>query len=338
MSDGPARTPVTLEAIEAAHARIAGDVLRSPLVPCFPLGRDSGAAEVGLKLELLQATGAFKLRGATNAVLALSEAERERGVVCCSTGNHGRAVAYAASRQGVRATVCLSRLVPENKVAAIRELGADVKIVGRSQDEADVEARRLVEEAGMIMIPPFDHPDVVAGQGTIGLEVVADMPEVDTVVVPLSGGGLIAGVAAAVKAKRPAVRVVGVTMERGAAMAESLAAGRPVEVEEVPSLADSLGGGIGLDNRVTFAMVRDLVDETILIDERRIAAGMRYLYREQQLVAEGGAAVGAAVLQDGTLRAAGERVCVLVTGRNVDMDLFTRVVSGEDVDLAAEAA
>ena len=328
---------VTAEAIGAAQRRIADDVLRTPLVPCFPLGQRTGAS-VHLKLDLLQATGAFKLRGATNAILSLSDDERSRGVVCCSTGNHGRAVAYAASRQGVRATVCLSRLVPENKVRAIRELGAEVKIVGPSQDAADVEARRLVAEEGMVMIPPFDHPDVVAGQGTVGLEIVEDLPEVDTVIVPLSGGGLIAGVAAAVKAHRPGARIVGVSMDRGAAMYESVMAGQPVEVKEVPSLADSLGGGIGLDNRVTFAMVRDLVDGTLLVDERQIAEGMRFLYREQQLVAEGGAAVGASVLLDGRVADLGREVAVLVTGRNVDMDLFTRVVSGEDIDLAAETA
>ncbi len=328
---------VTAEAIGAAQRRIADDVLRSPLVPCFPLGQRTGAS-VHLKLDLLQATGAFKLRGATNAILALSDEERARGVVCCSTGNHGRAVAYAASRQGVRAAVCLSRLVPENKVRAIRELGAEVKIVGQSQDEADVEARRLVAEDGMVMIPPFDHPDVVAGQGTIGLEIVEDLPDVDTVIVPLSGGGLIAGVAAAVKAHRPSARIVGVSMDRGAAMYESLLAGKPVEVTEVPSLADSLGGGIGLDNRLTFAMVRDLVDETLLVSERQIAEGMRFLYREQQLVTEGGAAVGASVLLDERIAELGENVAVLITGRNVDMDLFTRVVSGEDIDLAAESA
>jgi threonine dehydratase len=329
--------PVTLSDIEAARTRIAGHVLRTPLVPCFSLSEATGA-EVRLKLDLLQATGAFKLRGATNAILALPEADRARGVTCCSTGNHGRAVAYAASRLGITAIICMSELVPRNKVDAIQALGAEARIVGRSQDEADVEARRLVADEGMVMIPPFDHPDVVAGQGTCGLEIVEDWPEVDCCIVPLSGGGLIAGVAAAMKAKKPDVRIVGVTMERGCAMVESLKAGEPVPVEEVPSLADSLGGGIGLDNRVTFPMCRDLVDETVLVSEAQIAAGMRHLYRHQQLVTEGGAAVGASVLLDGMIGDPGERIAVIVSGRNVDMDLFTRIVSGEDVDLAAEAA
>ncbi|MBP5857913.1 hydroxyectoine utilization dehydratase EutB [Marivibrio halodurans] len=325
---------VTLPDIEAARTRIEGHVIRTPLVPSPSLSAVTGA-DVRLKLDLLQPSGAFKLRGATNALLSLSPADRARGVTCCSTGNHGRAVAYAAGRLGIRAVICMSRLVPANKVRAIEALGAEARIVGRSQDEAAVEAGRLVAEEGMVMIPPFDHRDVVAGQGTCGLEIVEDWPEVDTVIVPLSGGGLIAGVAAAVKARRPAARIVGVSMDRGAAMQASLAAGHPVAVEEVASLADSLGGGIGLDNRITFAMCRALVDEVILVDEAAIARAMRHLYRAEQLVAEGGAAVGAAALLERSVTRPGGHIAVIVTGRGVDMDLFTRIASGEDVDPAA---
>jgi len=329
--------PVTRTDIEAARERIAGHVLRTPLVASPELSARTGGA-VRLKLDQLQATGAFKLRGATNAILALSEDERARGVTCCSTGNHGRAVAYAAARLGVRAVICMSALVPRNKVAGVEALGAEARIVGRSQDEAAVEAERLVAEEGMVMIPPFDHRDVVAGQGTCGLELVEDWPAVDTVLVPLSGGGLIAGVAAAVKAARPRARIVGISMTRGAAMHESLRAGRPIAVEEAPSLADSLGGGIGRDNRITFAMCRALVDETILLSEREIADGMRWLYRTHQLAVEGGGAVGVAALLHDRVSKRGGHVGVIVTGRNVDMDLFTRIALGEDVDLAAEAA
>lgn len=329
--------PITAADIEAARARIAGHVLHSPLVASPGLSERTGR-EVRLKLDQLQATGAFKLRGATNAILALSDAERARGVTCCSTGNHGRAVAYAAARLGVRAVICMSALVPRNKVEGVEALGAEARIVGRSQDEAAVEAERLVAEEGMVMIPPFDHRDVVAGQGTCGLELVEDWPAVDTVLVPLSGGGLIAGVAAAVKATRPDARIVGLSMARGAAMYESLQAGRPIAVEEAPSLADSLGGGIGLDNALTYAMVRDLVDEVILLDEREIASGMRWLYREHQQAVEGGAAVGVAALLHGRVERPGDHIAVIVTGRNVDMDLFTRIASGEDVDLAAGTA
>ncbi|AHG48226.1 threonine dehydratase (plasmid) [Rhizobium leguminosarum bv. trifolii CB782] len=291
------------------------------------LGEIAGVP-VHLKLEHHQTTGSFKLRGATNAVLSLSPAERARGIVAASTGNHGRALAYAAEAEGAVATICMSRLVPENKVSEIRRLGADVRIVGRSQDEAQQEVDRLVREVGLVMVPPFDHPAVVAGQGTLGLEIIGALQQVSTVLVPLSGGGLAAGVAAAIKGVNPKTKVIGLTMERGAAMKASLDAGEPVQVEELPSLADSLGGGIGLDNHVTFAMCRDLLDDVILLSEAEIAAGMRHAYALEREIVEGAAAVGIAALLAGKVRANGPVVAIL-SGRNVDMEQHRRVINGE---------
>jgi threonine dehydratase len=316
--------------VYAARRRIAGVVVRSPLVPSPSLSARAGA-EVLLKLETVQPTGAFKLRGAANAIAALDEASRARGVVCCSTGNHGRAVAYAARAVGVRAVVCLSALVPAVKVEAVEALGAEVRRVGRSQDEAQVEVDRLVDE-GMVEIPPFDHADVVAGQGTIGLELFEDRPDLETIVVPLSGGGLVGGIALAAKAIHPAVRVVAISMDRGAAMAASLRAGRPVEVEEVASLADSLGGGIGLENRYTFDLCRRLVDEVILLEEAEIYRGMRALFLDDRIVCEGACAVGPAALLADKLRLDGP-TAMIVSGRNVDMDQFTAVAAGRPVRL-----
>lgn len=322
--------------VTAARRRLAGRVLRTPLAPSPSLSERLGAP-VLLKMEQRQITGSFKLRGATNAVLALGETERRRGVAAASTGNHGRGLAHAARAAGIRAVICMSRLVPANKVEAIRALGAEVRIVGRSQDEAQAEVDRLVAEEGMATLPPFDHADIIAGQGTIGLELAEDAAELATVVVPLSGGGLIAGVAMAVKALRPEVRVIGVSMRRGAAMAASLTAGRPVPVEEEPTLADSLGGGIGLANRYTFAMARDLVDEVVLLDEAEIAEAVRHAYWREQEVVEGAGAVGIGAILAGKLRADGPTAVVL-SGRNIDMRLHHRLVSGEAVDVAAEAA
>ena len=317
---------VSLQDIYAARAAIQGVALRTPLVPAHALSERSGC-EVRLKLETVQPIGAFKIRGAANALARLDAGAASRGVVCASTGNHGRAVAAAAARLGVKATICMSSLVPPNKLAAIRAIGADIRIVGRSQDEAQSEVDRLVSEAGMADIPPFDHPDVIAGQGTIGLELLEDYPELDTVVVPLSGGGLIAGVACALKAAAPGVRIIGVSMERGAAMQASLLAGRPVEIAEEETLADSLGGGIGLNNRLTFAMVRDLVDEVVLVSETRIAAAMRTLFLEEGWVAEGAGAVGVALLGEPGLARLGERVAVVISGRNIDMTRFQEVIA-----------
>ena len=211
-------------------------------------------------------------------------------------------------------------------------IGAEVRLVGRSQDEAQVEVDRLVREEGMTLLPPFDHADIVAGQGTLGLELLDDLPEVSTLLVPLSGGGLIAGVARAVKARRPDARVVGISMARGAAMAESLQAGKPILVEEQPSLADSLGGGIGLDNRYTFAMVRELVDDVVLLSEAEIAAAVHHAYWQEQEVVEGGGAVGIGALLAEKARPKGPTAIVL-SGRNIDMALHHRLISGEAVEL-----
>jgi threonine dehydratase len=319
---------VTLQDIYEARRTIAPWVRRTPLIPSAALSQQTQSC-VYLKLETVHATGAFKIRGASNAILHLSEAQRAQGVVTVSTGNHGRAVAYAAKRIGIRAVVCMSRLVPENKVRAIRDLGAEARITGKSQDEAQREAERLVAEEGMALIPPFDHPQVIAGQGVVGLELLEDLPELDCVLVPLSGGGLIAGLALALKAASPAIRIVGISMERGPAMYHSIQAGKPVQVEEQQSLADSLGGGVGLDNRYTFPLVQDHVDDILLLSEEQIARGMMHLYRHEQIVAEGAAAVGVAALLAERVQPLGSHVVVVISGRNVDMGVFTQVVTGQ---------
>jgi threonine dehydratase len=375
---GPFAGGLSLQDVLRAKARIAGEVRRTPLVPAQELNEAAGAP-VFLKLENRQQTGSFKLRGALNSVLALPEEERARGVVTVSTGNHGRAIAYACRQVGARATVCVSRLVPANKLAAIEELGADVRVVGASQDEAQREADRLVAEESMTLVPPFDHPDVIAGQGTLGLEIAEQLAEMRAVgldqrgseesrsalskhalrkrvrsesagmspgggsgkargeagatgghrvLVPLSGGGLIAGVALALKTVDPDFWVVAVSMERCCAMYRSVQAGQPVEVEELAGLADSLGGGIGLQNRYTFEMVRNLVDGHRLVDEEGIAAAIAHAYRFHGEVLEGAGAVGIAAL----LATAGrsERTgpvstVVVVSGGNIDTELHARL-------------
>lgn len=327
---------VSLDEIRKAARRIAGRVERTATVDSPSLSERLGVP-VRLKLEQRQTTGSFKLRGATNAISRLSTKERARGVVAASTGNHGRALALAAKLEGVRAVICMSRLVPENKVAEIRRLGAEIRIVGKSQDDAQEEVDRLVAGEGFVMVPPFDHPSIIAGQGTLGLELVEQTPDIETVLVPLSGGGLAAGVAAAVKGLRPSTRVIGISMRRGAAMKASLDAGKPVAVEELPTLADSLGGGIGLDNQYTFAMCRDLLDDVILLDETEIAAGIRHAYEAEREIVEGAGAVGIAALLAGKVRAAGSIVAV-VSGRNIDMALHRKIVSGAWVETSERAA
>lgn len=317
---------VTLRDVYSARRAIAPWVRRTPIKCSRALSRLTGS-NVYLKLETVHEVGAFKVRGATNRVLNLSDEERARGIVTVSTGNHGRAVAYAARRLGIRAVVCMSELVPPVKVEGVRDLGAEVRIAGKSQDDAEVEAGRLIAEEGLIPVHPFDDPYVIAGQGTIGIELLEDLPEIDTVMVPLSGGGLMGGIALVLKSASPDIRVIGISMERGAAMIESVRVGKPVAVKERASLADSLGGGIGLENKYTFALVRRFVDEFLVVDETRIADGMRQLYRGDNLVAEGGASVGVAALIAGFVHKLGRNVVCIVSGANVDMNTFTRIVN-----------
>jgi threonine dehydratase len=326
---------ITLGDIEAARARIAGKIAHTPTVASPSLSHRAGVP-VLLKLEHRQTTGSFKLRGASNAMAGLSPDEKSRGVVAASTGNHGRALAHAAKLESLRAVICMSRLVPANKVDEIGRLGAEVRIVGRGQDDAQEEVDRLVAEEGLVMLPPFDHAGIIAGQGTLGLEIIDQVGNPDTVIVPVSGGGLAAGLAAAVKALRPAASVIGVSMERGAAMRASIDAGRPVPVEEGPSLADSLGGGIGLDNRLTFAMCRDLLDDIVLVREEEIADGIRHAYAQEREIIEGAGAVGIGALIAGKIRPQGTTV-VLLSGRNIDMDLHRRIVNGERIDFGEPA-
>ncbi|WP_119275087.1 hydroxyectoine utilization dehydratase EutB [Taklimakanibacter deserti] len=320
-----------LAEVMEAHRLIAGLARRTPLIEARGIGADARQPLL-LKLETLQPIGAFKIRGAAHALLRLDDQAKRRGVVACSTGNHGRAVAYAASRLGIPATICLSNLVPQIKVDAIAALGATVRRCGSSQDDAQTDADRLVGEKGLTDISPFDHRDVILGQATIALELLSERPDLTRIVVPLSGGGLIGGIAFAAKALKPSIRITGVSMEEGAAMHESLKAGHPIAVTEVPSLADSLGGGINLANQWTFDLCRKHVDETVLVSEEEIYRGMRALFFKERLVAEGAGAVGIAALLAGKIKLDGP-TAMIVSGQNVDMDQFLGVVRGDAVML-----
>ncbi|WP_020593988.1 hydroxyectoine utilization dehydratase EutB [Kiloniella laminariae] len=318
---------IKIEDILSAQQIIKGVADNTPFIPSPYMTKYAGQ-EFLMKMEIMQPIGAFKLRGAMNAVASVPG--DAAGVTCCSTGNHGRGVAFAAARLGLRAIVCMSSLVPQAKVEGIKALGAEVRIVGKSQDDALAESRRLVELEGLVEISPFDDPHVIAGQGTIGLEIINVRPDLHRLLVPLSGGGLAAGVAAAAKAVNPKVQVIGITMDRGAAMHHSILAGKPIEVEEVASLADSLGGGIELNNRLSFAMCRDLLDGIVLVSEEEIRDAMQVLYFEDRIIAEGASCVGLAAVLSGKVKAEGS-TGTIITGRNLDMNIFTAIMSGQDV-------
>lgn len=311
-------TTITLRDLYRARQTIAPFVRRTPLIHARELSQRTGKA-IYLKLENQQETGSFKLRGAANSLCQLSAAARAQGVVTVSTGNHGRGVAYMAQQLGIRAVICVPQLVLPHKIAAMRALGAEVVVHGAIQDEAETYAQQLEREEGLTLISAFDDPAIIAGQGTIGLEILEELPQVATLVVPLSGGGLLGGIGVAMKAADPAIRTVGVSQERGPAMQLSLQAGYPVPVIEEPSLADSLLGSIGLENRYTFDLIRQVVDEVVLVSEAEIGQAMVYALQQERQVVEGGGSVGLAALLAQKIADLRDPVVVVVSGGNVEL-------------------
>jgi threonine dehydratase len=317
---------LALRDVYLARQRIEGVARRTPVVEA-PASLQRGDARIVYKLENLQVTGSFKVRGATNKILSLSDEERRRGVMTVSSGNHGKAVSYVARSLGVQATVVVPNTVPENKRSSIRELGAELFVAGAAWDDALETLDRLREERGLTMIHPFDDLDVIAGQGTIGLELLEDVPSVDTVVVPLSGGGLLGGIAFALKSADTSIRTIGVSMDTAPAMVESLRAGRLVQVEDESSLADALAGNLGGENHHSFEMVRNFVDETVLVTEDEIASGMAHALEDSRLVVEGGGAVGISALMSGKIRD-GKNIAVVLSGSNVDHSTLLEIARG----------
>ena len=307
----------TQQDIFKAQATICPLVHKTPLISSEKLSTMFGA-DIRLKLETLQSTGSFKVRGAANHILNLSPAEKERGVVTVSTGNHGRAVAYVAKALGIDATICVSERVPSNKIEALKQSGAELIVHGQSQDDAEIRARELVESRKLTLIHPFDDPYIIAGQGTIGLELLQDYPQIDTVIVPLSGGGLISGIALALKFSNPDIRVIGVSMQEGCVMYNSLQAGKPVQLPEADTLADSLNGGIGLDNRYTYKLVEQYVDDVVLVSEEQIERAMSFMSHEHHLIVEGAGAVPIGALLSHKLTAMGQHIALIISGSNVD--------------------
>jgi threonine dehydratase len=326
MPHSPSELPIPLAAVYQARERIAAKVLRTPLIPSPGLS-DRVAGSVYLKLECLQRTGSFKVRGAFNKIIALSREESGRGVITFSTGNHGKAVASAAGEAGIPAVVCVSEHVPSYRAEAIAAYGAQVVVRGKSQDEAEENYQRLQKDRKLIPVKPFDDPQIIAGQATIGLEIMEDLPRVGTVLIPLSGGGLLSGIALALKAADPSIRVVAVSIERSPAMQESVRAGRAVAVEERDTLADSLLGGIGRDNRFTFTMVSELTDEYVTVSEKEIASGMTYALQEHGLVVEGAGAVGIGAVLAGKVKDPGDCTAIVLSGSSVYLPRYLEVVS-----------
>ena len=315
---------VSLDEITAAASRIAGIARRTPL---WSATADPNRAGLWLKCENLQLTGAFKIRGAANMLRQLDRDAVERGVITYSSGNHGQAMACTARLLGAPSVVVMPTTAPAVKVDGARAYGAEVVFAGTTTTERRTEAERIAAHRGMTMVPPFDHPWVIAGQGTIGLEILEDLPDVEVIYVPVGGGGLVSGVAAAVKRLQPAVRIVGVEPVGAPKMTRSLAAGHPVTLDSTSSIADGLLAVRPGD--ITFAHVAALVDEIVTVTEDEIASSVGWLAREAHLVVEpSGAAAVAAARARHPLNTDSGYVVALLSGGNVAPERLSQILAG----------
>ena len=310
---------VTLPDIEAAAGRIEGVAVRTPLLP-FPELSEEVGGEVRLKCETLQRTGSFKIRGAYNFLSQLPVGELDRGVITYSSGNHGQALALAARIKGVRAVVVMPTTAPDVKVEGARRLGAEVVFAGTTSVERQTRAEEMVASEGLAMVPPFDHPWIIAGQGTVGREIAQDWPQVETVLAPVGGGGLSSGVAVGLKALLPGVRFIGVEAEGAPGMRRALDAGEPVLLETNDTIADGIKTMKA--GELTFRHARALFDDVVLVSDETIRETTALLLGRRKVVVEysGAAALGAVL--SGAVSARGRRIAVVLSGGNLEPSLM----------------
>jgi threonine dehydratase len=313
---------VSLDDVYAAREVLDGIIRRTPMEPCRPLEGKLGGP-TWLKCENLQRAGAYKVRGALVRMSRLSPEERSRGVVAASAGNHAQGVAVAAGMLGIHATVFMPLGAPLPKVAATKGYGAKVQLVGTTVDESLVAAAEYAAETGAIFIHPFDHKDVIAGQGTVALEILEQVPDVKTIVAGIGGGGLISGIAVAAKALKPDIRVIGVQAAGAASMVASLSAGKPVRIDRLSTVADGIA--VGRPGDVTFAHVNALVDDVVTVTDEDISRALLMLLERCKLVAEPAGSAAVAALLAGVAHAEPPVVAVL-SGGNIDPLLMVKVI------------
>jgi threonine dehydratase len=310
---------VSLAEVRAAAQRLKGVALRTPLHPATELSSRVGG-EVRLKCESLQHTGSFKARGASNFVLQLPDETVSRGVITYSSGNHAQAVAFAARSRGVRCVVVMPTTAPEVKRQGAARLGAEIFYEGTTSEQRRLRAEALARSEDLVMVPPFDHPHIIAGQGTAGLEVAEEWPDMDTFVVGIGGGGLASGCAAAVRRLREDARIIGVEPEGAASMRAALDAGEPVTLDRIDTIADGLApvkAGV-----LTFAHIRELADDVVTVDDDAILEATRFLIFQQKLVVEFSGAIAVAALMRGMVHTEGRKICAVISGGNLDPSLL----------------
>ncbi len=319
---------ITAQEILQAQRRIRPYIFRTPLRDSFLLGERFGAS-VFLKLENWQITGSFKPRGALNRMTLLSPDECLRGVVTASAGNHALGVAYAARALSIsRATIFVPRTAPRAKIDKLREFPVKVRAVGESYDDAHHAAEKFQRETGAPFIHAYDDPPTVAGQGTIGLEILEDLPDVDAILVPVGGGGMIAGIAVAVKSLAPSVKIIAVQPSASPALRDSLRDGKCYEeYDAAPTICDGLAGGIG---KICFEIAQKLIDAVVIVEESEVKQAIRLLAETQQLIVEGSGAVGLAALLAHKMNLEGQRVAVVISGGNIDLGLLAEIIKSKN--------
>lgn len=313
---------ISMELLRDARCVLSPVINLTPMIPAKGFVPD---CRFYLKADCLQKTGAFKLRGAYYKLSTLTDEEKARGVIACSAGNHAQGVAFAARDMGIPATICIPAGAPLSKIEATRSYGANVVLVPGVYDDAHAEAVRLRDEQGLTFIHPFDDERVMAGQGTIGLEIAEQLPDVDVVLVPIGGGGLIAGVASALRQLKPACRIIGVQAAGAASMADSLRAGHILTLPEVHTVADGIQ--VKTPGEKTFAICREAVDEVVTVGEAEIASAILTVLERQKLMVEGAGAVGVAAAMYGELDLRGKNVCALLSGGNLDVTMLERIIT-----------
>lgn len=328
---------LTLEKIYSAGAALRDVVRKTDMLPSAKL---CPGCELYLKTENLQVTGSFKIRGSYYKISCLSDEEKARGVIACSAGNHAQGVALAARQNGIPAIICLPDGAPISKIEATKSYGAQVCLVPGVYDDAFKRAIELRDEHGYTFIPPFDDEDVIAGQGTIGLEIIDQLPNVDAVIVPVGGGGLISGIAFALKSINPRIKVYGVEAAGAASMSRALAAGQLSELESVSTIADGIA--VKRPGELTFDLCSRYVDEIVTVSDDEISAAILALMEQHKLVTEGAGAVSVAAAMFGKVETAGKRVVCVLSGGNIDVTILSRVIkrgllmSGRSCQLTVE--
>ncbi len=313
---------ITLDKVYHAAFTLKGVARRTDLIDARNLG---SPAHIYLKTENLQVTGSFKLRGAYYKISQLGEAQKKAGIIACSAGNHAQGVALAATRMGIPSVICMPDGAPISKVEATKAFGAQVVLVKGAYDDAYAHALKLQEETGKTFIHPFDDDEVIAGQGTIGLEILEQLPDADAVIVPIGGGGLAAGVAYTIKSLNPRIKVYGVQASLASSMVESVKAGQALTLDAVPTFADGIA--VKRPGETTLAMIRDYVDELVTVSEDEIAASILALIEKQKLISEGAGAVAVAAAMFEKLPIGGKKVVCLLSGGNIDVNILSRVIT-----------